>query len=87
MRFVLLCLLTGCFSTPDLGHYYKCTGVFVCYGDHFGISSSGCAESVEEAEALAYDGILPQLEEAKCGDDWEVVIVCKDTGDRCLEKD
>ncbi len=74
----------GCVE-PDTGQMYTCHGTFICYGDHFGLTESkGCASSLEEAMELYTEAILPLLQEAKCGSDYEIHVECRDLGDFCV---
>lgn len=87
---VLLVLLGACLDVPevDTGRLYECSGVFVCYGDHFGLTpDTGCAHSLRHAEALYFEKALKATQEAKCGDQWEIVITCCSLGEHCITEE
>lgn len=88
MRALLLLLLASCGVSPptDIGTLYKCTGAFVCYGDHFGLTpGGGCADDADEALDWYLSDAREQTAEAKCGGTAHFEAECVDTGDRCAK--
>lgn len=89
MRWLSLLLVASCgLSSVDTGTMYQCQGVFICYGDHFGLTlSKGCAESLEHAVELYTEAAMDLTKEAKCGEDYEIQVSCKELGDTCIYKE
>ena len=79
MRVIMLLFLASCLTEPDT--LYECEGAFVCYGDHFGLTTTTtCQETIDDASSLYLAQALVLAQMAKCDGDLHIKYTCKSVG-------